>query len=99
MKDVNLSSIYLYLVRFHGVKSFEVFSDVDKKSLSLKETIIEFYYDKSIKVNHKRLQRILQRDIKNVNKFFVVVEDSKIVIHLDYTKKSQVDFDFEFSAN
>jgi hypothetical protein len=100
MKDVNLSRIYLHMVKFYGVKRFEVFSDVDSKWLNPKETMIEFYYDTSKKVNHKRLQRVLERDIKNVNRFFVVVEDDKIVIHIDYYKKVGLfDYDFELSKN
>ena len=100
MKDVNLTRIYLHMVKFYGVKRFEVFSDVDPKWLNPKETMIEFYYDTSKKVNHKRLQRILERDIKNVNNFFVVVEDDKIIIHIDYYKKVGIfDYDFEFCKN
>jgi serine/threonine-protein kinase RIO1 len=88
------------MVKFYGVKRFEVFSDVDPKWLNPKETMIEFYYDTSKKVNHKRLQRILERDIKNVNSFFVVVEDDKIIIHIDYYKKvGLMDYDFEFCEN
>ncbi len=45
MKDVNLSSIYLHMVRFYGVNKFQVFSDVNKKTLNPKETLIEFFYD------------------------------------------------------
>lgn len=100
MKDVNLSSIYLHMVKFYGVKRFEVFSDVDPKWLNPKETMIEFYYDTTRKVNHKRLQRILERDIKNVNRFFVVVEEDKIIIHIDYYNKVGLfDYDFEFRKN
>lgn len=100
MKDVNLSRIYLHMVKFYGVKRFEVFSDVDPKWLYPKETMIEFYYDTSKKINHKRLQRILERDIKNVNRFFVVVESDKIIIHIDYCKKVGLfDYDLEYSLN
>ena len=100
MKDVNLSRIYLHMIKFYGVKRFEVFSNVDPKWLNPKETMIEFYYDTSKKVIHKRLQRVLERDIKNVNRFFVVVEDDKIVIHIDYYKKIGLfDYDFELRKN
>jgi hypothetical protein len=100
MKDVNLSRIYLHMVKFYGVKRFEVFSDVDPKWLNPKETMIEFYYDITKKVNHKRLNKVLERDIKNVNRFFVVVEDDKIVIHIDYNKEVGIfDYDFEFCKN
>ena len=99
MKNVNLTRIYLHMVRFYGVKRFEVFSDVDQKWLNPKETLIEFYFDTSKKVNHKRLQRILERDIKNVKRFFVEVEDDKIVIHIDfYSKVGLFDYDFEYSS-
>lgn len=100
MKDVNLSRIYLHMIKFYGVKRFEVFSDVDPKWLNPKETMIEFYYDTSKKVNHKRLQRVLERDIKNVNRFFVVVEDDKIIMHIEYSKKVGLfDYDFELCKN
>ena len=100
MKDVNLTRIYLHMVRFYGVKRFEVFSNVDQKWFYPKETIIEFYYDTSKKVNHKRLNRVLERDIKNVNRFFVVVEDDKIVVHIDCEKKVTLfDYDFELCKN
>jgi hypothetical protein len=49
MKDVNLTNIYLHMVRFYGVKRFEVFSDIDQKWLNPKETLIEFYFDTSKK--------------------------------------------------
>lgn len=88
------------MVRFYGVNRFEVFSEVDKKWLYPKETKIEFYYDVTRKVNHLRLQRILERDIKNVNKFFLVVEDNNIIIHINSSKKiGLIDYDFEFCKN
>ncbi len=100
MRNINITSVYLHMVRFYGVKRFEVFSVVDQKWLYPKETMIEFYYDTSKKINHKRLQRILERDIKNVNRFFVVVESDKIIIHIDYCKKVGLfDYDFEFCEN
>ena len=99
MKDVNLTKIYLQLVKFYGVKRFEVFSDVDQKWLYPKETMIEFFMDGIRNVNLKRLNRILERDIKNVSNFFVVVDGNKITIHIDYAKKCKVEFDFEFSSN
>ena len=99
MKDVNLSRIYLHLVKFYGVKRFEVFSDVDQKWLCPKETMIEFFMDGIRNVNIKRLNRILEREIKNVSNFFVVVDGNKITIHIDYTKKCKVEFEFEFSSN
>lgn len=37
------------MVRFYGVKRFEVFSDIDQKWLNPKETLIEFYFDTSKK--------------------------------------------------
>jgi hypothetical protein len=100
MKDVNLSRIYLHMVKFYGVKRFEVFSDVDQKWLHPKESMIEFYYDTSKKINYLRLQRILERDIKKVNKFFVIVKDDKITIHIKfYEQVGLFDYDFDFSKN
>lgn len=100
MKNVNLSRIYLHMVRFYGVTRFEVFSDVDKKWLCPKESMIEFYYDTSKKINYPRLQRILERDIKKVNDFFVIVKDDKITIHITYYKQVGLfDYDFEFCKN
>ena len=99
MKDVNLSRIYLHLVKFYGVKRFEVFSDVDQKWFYPKETMIEFFMDGIRNVNLKRLNRILERDIKNLSYFFVVVDGNTITIHIDYAKKCKVEFDFEFSSN
>ena len=100
MRNVNITSIYLHMVRFYGVKRFEVFSVVDQKWLYPKETIIEFYYDTTKKVNHRRLKRILERDITNVDSFFVVVEGDKIILHIDYYDKVGLfDYDFEFCKN
>lgn len=99
MKDVNLSRIYMHLMRFYGVKRFEVFSDVDQKWLYPKETMIEFFMDKIRNVNLKRLNRILERDIKNVSNFFVVVDGNKITIHIDNAKKCKVEFDCDYSLN
>jgi hypothetical protein len=100
MKYVNLSRIYIHMAKFYGVTKFEVFSIVDKKWLHPKETKIEFHYDTSRKINHPRLQRILERDIKNVKEFFVVVQDNKIIIHIDCRKEiGLLDFDFELCKN
>ena len=99
MKDVNLSRIYMHLMRFYGVTRFRVFSILDDKGMHPKEIKVEFYFDITRKVNQVRLQRILDRNIKNVNKFFFIVQDNRIIIHLDYTRKSNVEFDFEFSSN
>jgi hypothetical protein len=98
MKDVNLSRIYLHMVRFYGVSKFEVFSDIDKKKLYAIETMIEFYYDTTRNVNLKRLNRILERDIKNVDKYFIVIRDSKIIIHIAHFEMNGI-IDFEFSLN
>ncbi len=100
MKDVNLIGIYLHMVRFYGVNKFQVFSDVDKKSLNPKETLIEFFYDTSKKINHPRLHRILERYILNEKEFFVVVEDDKIIIHIEFRRSlGLLDFDFELCKN
>ena len=99
MKDVNLSRIYIHLMRFYGVTKFRVFSVLEDKGIYPIETKIEYDFNIARKVNHVRLQRFLERNIKNVNNFFFVVQDNKIIIHLDYTKKSIVEFDFEFSSN
>jgi hypothetical protein len=98
MKNVNLSRLYLHVVRFYGVSKFEVFSDIDKKWLYPKETMIEFYYDTSRNVNLKRLNRILEKHINNVDKYFVVIRDSKIIIHITYFEMNGI-IDFEFSLN
>ena len=100
MKDVNLSRIYLHMARFYGVTRFKVFSILDEKWFYPKETKIEFYYDTTRKINHPRLQRILERDIKNVNEFFVVVQDNRIIIIIDSSKDIGLfDFDFELCRN
>ncbi len=99
MKDVNLSRIYMHLMRFYGVTRFRVFSILDEKGIYPKETKVEYFFDIKKNVNHVRLQRFLERNIKNGNKFFYVVQDNRIIIHIDYTKKSSVEFDFEFSSN
>lgn len=100
MKDVNLARIYLHLVKFYGVKRFEVFSDLDTQWLSPKETMIEFFYDIRKEINHTRLNRILARDIRNVASYFVMVRNSKIIIYITYfEKKGILDFDLEFSKN
>jgi hypothetical protein len=86
-------------MRFYGVTKFRVFSTLDDKGIYPIETKVEYDFNIARKINHVRLQRILQRNIKNVNDFFYVVQDNKIIIHLDYTNKSIVEFDFEFSSN
>ena len=88
------------MIRYYGVKRFEVFSSINKNGSKPKETKIEFYYDTSRKINHPRLQRILERDIKNVNEFFVVVQDNRIIIIIDSSKDIGLfDFDFELCRN
>jgi hypothetical protein len=88
------------MLKFYGVNRFEVFSIVDKKGLYPKETKIEFYYDTTIKINHPRLLRILQRYILNVNEFFVLVQDNRIIIHIDCNKEIGLfDFGFELCKN
>ena len=100
MKDVNLSRIYIHMARFYGVTKFEVFSILDKKWLHPIETKIEFHYDTNRKINHPRLQRILERYILNVKGFFVVVQDNRIIIHIDCSKEiGLLDFDFELCKN
>ncbi len=100
MKDVNLSRIYLHMARFYGVTNFKVFSILDEKWLYPKETKIEFHYDTTRKINHPRLQRILQRYILNVKEFFVLIQDNRIIIIIDTSKEIGLfDFDFELSKN
>ena len=86
-------------MRFYGVTKFRVFSVLDDKGIYPKETKVEYFFDISRNVNHVRLQRFLQRNIKNVNKFFYVVQDNRIIIHIENTNKNHVEFDFEFSSN
>ncbi len=99
MKDVNLSRIYMHLMRFYGVTNFRVFSVLDDKGIYPIETKVEYFFDISRNINHVRLQRFLQRNIKTVNEFFYVVQDNRIIIHIENTNKNHVEFDFEFSSN
>ncbi len=99
MKDVNLTRIYIHLMRFYGVTRFRVFSILDDKGIFPKETKVEYFFDIKKNVNHVRLQRFLQRNIKNGNDFFYVVQDNRIIIHIENTKKNHIEFDFEFSSN
>ena len=58
------------------------------------------FLDNTKEVNHAILQRVLKRNIKNVNDFFFVVQDNRIIIYVDFTnKKNHLEFDFEFSSN
>lgn len=99
MRNVNLSNIYLHLIQFYGVNKFEVFSAVNQYRVPT-ETMIEFYLERDIKVNLRRLNRVLEKEIKLVKKFFAVQEDSKIVICIQYHKtKGIIEYDFEYSAN
>ena len=81
MKDVNLSRIYAHMMRFYGVTWFKVFTILDKNKMYPIETKFDFYYDNTREVNHVRLQRILDRNIKNVNNFFFVVNSNRININ------------------
>jgi hypothetical protein len=99
MKDVNLSRIYAHMMRFYGVTWFKVFSILDKNGMYPVETKFDFYYDNTKEINHVRLQRILDRNIKNVDNFFFVVNTNRITVYLDYTNKNHTEFDFEFSSN
>ncbi len=99
MNDVNLSRIYTHLMRFYGVTRFKSFSTLDEKGRYPTETKFDFYFDNSREVNHVRLQRVLKRNIKNVNDFFFVVQDNRIIIYVDFTKKNHIEFDFEFRPN
>ena len=48
----------------------------------------------------KRLLMILERDMKNVSNFFVVVDGNKITIHIDYYRQVGLfDNDFELCKN
>ena len=88
------------MIRYYGVKRFEVFSSINKSGSKPTETMIEFYMDRIRNVNIKRLNRILERDIKNVNNFFVIVDGNKITVHIDYYKQVGLfDYDFEHSMN
>jgi hypothetical protein len=43
---------------------------------------------------------ILERDIKNVSNFFVVIDGNKITIHIDYYKQVGLfAYDFELCKN
>jgi hypothetical protein len=87
-------------MRFYGVTKFRVFSVLDDKGIYPIETKVEFYYDTSKKINYPRLKRILERYIKDVKEFFVVIEDNKIIIHIEYNNKiGLLDFDYEFCKN
>ena len=100
MNDINLSRIYTHLMRFYSISRFKVFSVLDEKGRYPIETKFDFYLDNTREVNHVRLQRVLKRNIKNVNDFFFVVQDNRIIIYVDFTnKKNHLEFDFEFSAN
>ena len=99
MNDINLSRIYTHLMRFYSISKFKVFSVLDEKGRYPIETKFDFYLDNTKEVNHVRLQRVLKRNIKNVNDFFFVVQDNRIIIYVDFTNKTHVEFDFEFSEN
>lgn len=99
MRNVNLSNIYLHLIQFYGANKFEVFSVVNQYRVPT-ETIIEFYLNHDIKANLKRLNRVLEREIKLAKNFFVVQEDLKIVICIQFhSTKGLIEYDFEYSAN
>ena len=100
MNDINLSRIYTHLMRFYSISRFKVFSVLDEKGRYPIETKFDFYLDNTREVNHASLQRVLKRNIKNVNDFFFVVQDNRIIIYVDFTnKKNHLEFDFEFSSN
>lgn len=100
MKDVNLTRIYTHLMTFYGISRFKVYSNLDEKGRYPIETKFDFYLDNTKEVNHASLQRVLKRNIKNVNDFFFVVQDNRIIIYIDFTnKKNHLEFDFEFSSN
>lgn len=99
MRNVNLSNIYLHLIQFYRANKFEVFSVVNQYRMP-NETIIEFHLDRETKVNLKRLNRVLEREIKSVKKFFVVQEDSKLIICIQFSAvKGIIEYDFEYSSN
>ena len=100
MNDINLSRIYTHLMRFYSISRFKVFSVLDEKGRCPIETKFDFYLDNTKEINHASLQRVLKRNIKNVNDFFFVVQDNRIIIYVDFTnKKNHLEFDFEFSSN
>ena len=63
------------MIRFYRSHGFEVFSTIDNETLLPEETIIEFKCDYLVKVNVKRLQRQLDKHIKSVKNYFIVVEE------------------------
>ena len=88
------------MIRFYGVKRFEVFSVINDQSSFPTLTMIEFYMDKERKINIVRLNRLLEKNMKNIDNFFVVIEDSKIIVHIAYhEKKGLIDYDFEHCMN
>lgn len=99
MRNVNLSNIYLHLTKFYGANKFEVFSVVNQYRVPT-ETIIEFHLNHDIKANIKRLNRVLEREIILAKNFFVIQEDFKIVICIQFhPTKALFEYDFEYSAN
>ena len=100
MEKVHLFRIYLFMIRFYGVKRFEVFSVINDQSSFPTLSMIEFYMDKARKINIVSLNRLLKKNMKNIDNFFVVIEDSKIIVHIAYNeKKGLIDYDFEHCMN
>lgn len=99
MRNVNLSNIYLHLIQFYGANKFEIYSTVNQYRVPT-ETIIEFHLNHDIRANLKRINRVLEKEIKLVKNFYVVQEDLKIIICIQYyTVKGMIEYDFEHSAN
>jgi hypothetical protein len=88
------------MIRYYGLKRYEVFSSINKNGSKPTETIIEFYIDGIRNLDMKRLNKIVECYIKNVNNFFVAVDGNKITIHIDYYRQVGLfDFDFELFKN
>ena len=97
---INIYEIYLIMIRFYRSHGFEVFSTIDNETLLPEETIIEFKCDYLVKVNVKRLQRQLDKHIKSVKNYFIVVEESKIIVVIQFNQTKIIfGTEMEFSLN
>jgi hypothetical protein len=99
METVNIYNIYMHLARFYSVRKFVVKGIMKENRFKPSETIIDFFIPTNAKINIRRLNRILEREIKWVN-YTLIIDEFKIRILVTHKReKSIMEYDLESRLN
>ena len=100
MYGVNLSRIYMEITRRYRCSYFDVVSTMAEVGNMPVESVIEFQLPKNTEVDQRKLCLMLEKHIKNVKCFNLVVEDDSIFLILKFHKKRNLlDTEYEYSLN